>query len=535
LNARRLPAARWLLSCLLLGSGVASAEGALTLEQLRGREIYRRGQLAETAVGTAAVGVDGVPLSTSSFPCANCHGIYGEGDKEGGIAAPPLDWKRLTEPAVSTVTNRHRSAYTGNTLRRAITEGLDPGQRRLHPSMPRFVMPDARLAELTAYLERIGDDEDLDPGVSVRAIRIGAALPLSGPLATAGAAVRETLERAFADASRDNGIYGRRIELVVADSRGDAAGLREATRSLIDRGDVFALVASFAAGSGREDGERRLQAAGMPLVGPIALSPHQTGVPNPYVFYLLPSLHDQARALVDHIAAHSAVRQPRIAVIHAGNAENQAVMAGLRRQAAVREIEIVAEERDSPSGVAAVLAKRPGYVIYAGDGTGLGRIAAALDHGDSARAPGNAPILASFISTAESAVAGLPPRVASRALFVAPALPPDARQAAAFFATLPPGDAPLTFPGLRVAAFASATVLVEALRKSGKRLSRPGFLRTLERLQHFETGVTQPITFGPNRRNGNMGGAILAFDPRQGRFSVKGGWLTPKDPVAPKD
>jgi ABC-type branched-subunit amino acid transport system substrate-binding protein len=395
--------------------------------------------------------------------------------------------------------------------------------------MPRFAMPDARLAELAAYLERIGDDGDVDPGVSPDVIRIGAALPLSGPLASAGAAVRETLERVFANASREGGIYGRRIELVVEDSRGSATGLREATRGLIDRGDVFALVASFAASSGADEGERQLQAAAIPLIGPIALAPHLTGVPNPYVFYLLPSLHDQARALVDHIAMRDAARPWRIAIIHAGNAAHQAAIAGLRRQAAVRGIEIVAEARDAPGDVAAVLAKRPDYVVHAGDGASFGRIAAELNRGDSTGASGGAPILAGFISTAESAVAGLSPRVAARVLFVAPALPPDARQAAAFFATLPPSAAPRTFPGLRAAAFASATVLLEALRMSGKRLSRPGFVRTLERLQHFETGVTQPITFGPNRRNGNVGGAILAFDPRQGRFGVMGGWLTPKE------
>src|SRR6185369_9068752 len=111
--------------------------------------------------------------------------------------------------------------YTHETLRRAIAQGLDPAGMRLHAGMPRYSMPAERLAELVAYLERIGDADDTDPGVTSTSIRIGAALPLSGPQAAAGKSIRDTLELTFAAESRDGGIYGRRIELVVEDSAGD--------------------------------------------------------------------------------------------------------------------------------------------------------------------------------------------------------------------------------------------------------------------------------------------------------------------------
>ena len=518
--------------CLLLVSYTVSANGALTPEQARGREIYRSGQMAGVAVGVAAIGADGMQLSSASFSCASCHGVFGKGGREGGIAMPPLNWQRLTTAAVSTVSGRRRVAYTRETLRSAIAAGLDPEHARLHESMPRFTMPDVRLSEIIAYLERIGDDEDTDPGVSPGSIRIGVALPLSGPLAAAGASIRETLERVFAAASRDGGIYGRSIDLVVEDSRGESTGLRLATRRLVESDNVFALVASFAAGSGDEIGPL-LEEFAVPLVGPVALSPQPVGVPNPYVFYLMPGLYDQARALVDFISARgiaqaSSQPRPRLAVIYAGNAADQAVIAGLRRQAGVQGMEIVAEQEDAAHAVASVLAKRPNYLVYAGDGAGLQRVAAQLDRDDRHYRDG-APALAGFLSTAQSGVSDLPPRVAARALFVAPAPPPDARQAASFFSILPSGDALPTFPGLRAAAFASGTVLVEALRVTGGRLSRSGLVRTLERLQHFETGVTQPISFGPNRRNGNVGGVIFVFDPEHRSLRVASDWITPKE------
>jgi hypothetical protein len=129
----------------------------LTVDQQHGREIYRQGKLAGASVGTAAIGSAGVPLPASSFPCANCHGIWGEGGRESGIDPPPLNRKRLSSPAVSPVTGRHRAAYTPETLARAITEGLDPSGARLYVGMPRYTMPRERLAELLAYLERSPD------------------------------------------------------------------------------------------------------------------------------------------------------------------------------------------------------------------------------------------------------------------------------------------------------------------------------------------------------------------------------------------
>ena len=324
----------YLLIAVLLSTG-------LTTTQEHGREIYRRGMLAGSRVGTAAIGADAVPLPSSSFACATCHGIYGEGRRESGVDTPPLNWKRLTSPSFSSVTRRRRDAYTPETLRRAITAGVDPSGAHLYPGMPRYTMPDKDLTELLAYLERLGDDQDTDPGVTATSIRIGAALPLSGPLAPAGQSIRETLEHVFAEASRDGGIYGRSIDLIAEDSLGTAAGLLDATRHLVNDDRVFAMAASLHAGSSA-DAVRLLESAEVPLIGPVGLSPHENGVPNAYVFYLLPGLYDQARAIVDFIAVRDAPCHPRLAVIYGETNIDRDVVEGLHAQAALHGLEIVA-------------------------------------------------------------------------------------------------------------------------------------------------------------------------------------------------
>jgi ABC-type branched-subunit amino acid transport system substrate-binding protein len=508
----------YLLIVALLWIGLITTQAST---QEHGREIYRRGTVSGSSVGTAAIGTDAVPLPSSSFACATCHGTHGEGGRESGVDTPPLNWKRLTSPLVSSVTGRRRDAYTPETLRRVITAGVDPSGARLYPGMPRYNMPDKDLTELLAYLERLGDDQDTDPGVTATSIRIGVALPLSGPLAPAGQSIRETLERVFAEASRNGGIYGRSIDLVAEDSLGTAAGLLEATRRLVTDDRVFAMAASLHAGNSA-DVVRLLESAEVPLIGPVGLSPHENGVPNAYVFYLLPSLYDQARAIVDFIAARDASRHPRLAVIYGETDFDRDVVEGLRSQAALHGLEIVAEARDATNATGAVLTRQPDYLIFAGDGVGIADVAKILDQSTPAI------VLVGFISTEESGIASLPSRVAAHALFAAPALPPDSAHAAAFFSLLRTGHFPNTYLGLRSAAFAAGSLLVQALRSSGSRPNRDDLVRTLEHLQHFETGVTVPLTFGSNQRVGSAGAVILALDPGSHDFVAVSDWITPQ-------
>jgi len=58
-----------------------------------------------------------------------------------------------------------------------------------------------------------------------------------------------------------------------------------------------------------------------------------------------------------------------------------------------------------------------------------------------------------------------------------------------------------------------AMVFAEALRKAGRDLSREGFIRAMESIQNFETGIGLPTTFGPNRREGNLQARVLEFQP----------------------
>jgi ABC-type branched-subunit amino acid transport system substrate-binding protein len=64
----------------------------------------------------------------------------------------------------------------------------------------------------------------------------------------------------------------------------------------------------------------------------------------------------------------------------------------------------------------------------------------------------------------------------------------------------------------QIAALASAKLLVEALRRAGRDVTREALIETIESLYRFRTGLTPPLSFGPNRHAGTSGAFLLKVD-----------------------
>lgn len=81
------------------------------------------------------------------------------------------------------------------------------------------------------------------PGVYPHEIVAGSLLDLSGPLGAEGIAIRNGLAMAFDETNAHGGVLGRRIRLVVKDTRYDPDRARAGARALLDRG-LFAMIGS---------------------------------------------------------------------------------------------------------------------------------------------------------------------------------------------------------------------------------------------------------------------------------------------------
>ena len=76
----------------------------------------------------------------------------------------------------------------------------------------------------------------------------------------------------------------------------------------------------------------------------------------------------------------------------------------------------------------------------------------------------------------------------------------------------------------QISAYSAAKILVEALKRAGKDVSREKLIQSLEGLYEYQTGLTPAITYGPNRRVGAMGAYIVAIDLNGKQFVPASGW-----------
>ncbi len=60
----------------------------------------------------------------------------------------------------------------------------------------------------------------------------------------------------------------------------------------------------------------------------------------------------------------------------------------------------------------------------------------------------------------------------------------------------------------------SAAIMIEALKRSGRELSREKLIAALESMYEFQTSFALPVTFGINRRAATVGGQIITIDEK---------------------
>ena len=140
----------------------------------------------------------------------------------------------------------------------------------------------------------------------------------------------EVLQAYFAEINSRGGIYNRQIELRVV--YGDPKATVANVKKLIDDDQVFAIVSGLTAGA--EDGVAGLtQEKEVPFVGPSTLLP-QRGLPvNRYVFYLLPGLREQGRALVTFAAQKTDPAKSHVAIVSPDVDFNRNIATAMEEQA----------------------------------------------------------------------------------------------------------------------------------------------------------------------------------------------------------
>jgi ABC-type branched-subunit amino acid transport system substrate-binding protein len=376
------------------------------------------------------------------------------------------------------------------------------------------------LDALLAWLRVL--ERQLDPGLTPDRIRLATVLPEGGRLGEAGRAMRATLQAGVKALNRAGGLNGRAVVLEVAGYDPDREAPEAAARRLMAARPFFALLSGFAPGA--EAGlVAWAEAEKVPLVGPFAPFARPAGA-NHWTFYVQPGLPELARVLIEHGRGLPGLADPRLVVLRGAGEGLMGAEAAALRQAELRgwrrtTVAALGEAGPTREEVAALAAGGVEAVLFLGDDRALAGLL------DGAAAAGWTPWILVPGPLAARAAAGAPAAFDGRLLLSFPALPGGEGEAGrTLLARLDPASGE-RHRSARAAAAEATAVLAEALRRTGRQLSRARLVASLEALYRVETGLGPPVSYGPRRRVGAMGGYVVALDQARRSFRPAGGWV----------
>jgi ABC-type branched-subunit amino acid transport system substrate-binding protein len=508
---------------LVLCLGLPATAAALDEAQARGKQIYLKGTSPNGDRIDAVVGVEGVTLPASAVPCASCHGPDGLGRPEGGVLPPDIRWGELTKTYGHVHEDgRRHPAFDEASLARLLRSGLDPADNRLDRSMPLYSMSEQDMSDLIAYMKHL--EAERDPGVEDDRVQVGSLLPLRGPQARLGQAMAQVMHAHFQDINAKGGIYGRRIELLAVPYSDSPRATLNNLRAAFRQEGIFALVGAYTVGLDREILDL-LRDEDVPLVGPFTLDPGDQ-LMNASAFYMYPGFEEQARALVDQ--ALDDAPNPEAPVLILGPEGERidrlvgAVQGELRGRTQIEPLTIRYRPDQLDAGTLAVQVRESGSraVFFFGRQHAVEALLSAL--AASEQDP-RIYLLSSFVSRP---LFEAPSGFHNRIFIAYPTLSSDINaQGRADYQDLAQRHAlPRDHLQAQIAAYAAAKLMVEGLRRAGRKLDRFSLVEGLEALYAFETGLTPPLTFGPNRRIGALGAHVVAVDLMQKTYEPVGGW-----------
>jgi ABC-type branched-subunit amino acid transport system substrate-binding protein len=492
--------------------------------ELRGKEIYFGIPGSSRTTIKARIGNPPTEIEGSLLSCSGCHGEDGKGKPEGGVVPSDITWNTLTKPYSVTSSGRTRPAYSERQLVSAVCLGVDPAGNKLHPAMPRYQISREEMSALIAYLKRLGSDSD--PGLSDSTIKIGTILPSTGVLENLGRTVKSVLAAYIDEMNSQGGIYGRKLELSVAELGSSPDQSKVNIERLIKDETPFALVAGLTAGAEKEIVEV-CETNRVPFIGPLTSITESGSPPNRQTFYLLAGIEQQARALIDFSRMNLKEANSRMAILYSDEDVALSTVDAISQyshQSGWEDVVTVNGKRegfDSPTLIRKLITSgaRLTLLLASDDEAGLfAKTAEKMAWKPVLLMPGS--LVRHNLQDLQSS--------SEKSLYLAlPSLPDDrTRKGVSEYRVLAERHG---LPGndiaSQIAAFCSIKVLTEGLKLAGRSLTREKLVNALEGLQDFDTGLMPKIGFGPNRRIGAKGAYIVRWDPKNKQLTAISGWL----------
>jgi ABC-type branched-subunit amino acid transport system substrate-binding protein len=373
-------------------------------------------------------------------------------------------------------------------------------------------------------LKRI--EMDQAPGLTDTVIVVGTLVPAKGALADTGHAIRAVTAAYFEEINSQGGIYGRKLELKIGETADTSAATAANLERLITNERVFALANVFSAGADQEIAALA-EKNEVPLVGAITLTPQTAAPINRHVFYLLPGVAEQARALVS-FTAQKFDKTSRFAIVYtegntistlsanAVDAQSKSLLWPLPPRVVVK-----AELSDAMAMAVAELKATNTQAVYF---FGTSDPSSFLTEAEKANFFPQVYLLG---ATGGRDIVNAPAGFGGKIFLAFPTVPSDvsADGMSKFSAFAQKHQLPKQHVAAQLSAYAAAQVFVEGLKLAGRDLSRGKLITSLEGLAEYQTGLMHSLTFGPNRRIGVLGAHIVGVDVQKKQFAPTGAWV----------
>ena len=323
-------------------------------------------------------------------------------------------------------------------------------------------------------------------GVTSDKILLGQAAVFSGPAAQLGIQMRNGILSYFNYVNERGGVNGRKLELVTEDDGYDPARAPAASKKLIDEKKVFGLLGYV----GTPTGVVHLPvttAAKVPLVG-MFTGAEALRVPlNRYVFHVRASYYDETEKIVEQVLS---VGGKKIAVFYQDDAYGQAGLKGVEIAMTKRNLKINALgafERNTlkvENAVKTLNAAQPDAVVMIGAYAACAAFIKQMKQAGSAATFYNVSFVGSTSLASALGKDGVGVAISQVVPFPWGTAVPVVKEYQALSAKS--GFKDYNFGALE--GFLVAKVFVEGLRRSGKNLTREGFVETLEKMQDYDAG-----------------------------------------------
>jgi ABC-type branched-subunit amino acid transport system substrate-binding protein len=336
-------------------------------------------------------------------------------------------------------------------------------------------------------------------GVTDSQVVLGQSVALSGPAEQLGKDMQLGASLVFNAVNAAGGVNGRKIVLKTLDDGYEATRAADNTKKLITEDRVFALFGYVGTPTSAASMPIFTEAR-VPFVGPFTGAELLRNPVNPLIFNVRASYYDETEAIVQHLTAMGI---NKIAVFYQNDAYGQAGLAGVERALKKRNLDVVSKgtvERNTVAvgkAIEDISKANPQAIVMISAYKSCAAFIRDMKKAGKNPTFWNVSFVGSKALAKELDKEGRGVQISQVVPFPWDSSVPVVKeyQKAMAAANAEPGFGTLE-------GYIAAKVMVEGLRRAGKRLDRDSFVRAMESIQDYDVGGFK-VNYGPGNRSGS--------------------------------